>query len=104
LGISSKLDKRPAGLNSLEARMAIVIREISKKPQVLLLDRPEEFIGHDKFDILVDIFADWIAKKKPVVFFSYDRRFIRRYANRKILIANGVLTTTDLKRAVNDRQ
>ncbi|MGD8835296.1 MAG: ATP-binding cassette domain-containing protein [Desulfobacteraceae bacterium] len=104
LGISSKLDKRPAGLNSLEARMAIVIREISKKPQVLLLDRPEEFIGHDKFDILVDIFGDWIAKKKPVVFFSYDRRFIRRYANRKILIANGVLTTTDLKRAVNDRQ
>ena len=104
LGISSKLDKRPADLNSMETRMAIVVREISKKPQVLLLDRPEEFIGHDKFDVLVEIFSDWIAKKKPVVFFSFDRRFIRRFANRKILITNGALTTVDLKRTGIDQK
>jgi len=98
-GICSKLDKRPAELNSMETQMAIVIREISKKPSVLLLDRPEDFIGHAKFDILVEIFNDWIGKKKPVVFLSYDRRLIRRFANRKILITNGALTTVDIKRS-----
>ena len=96
LEICNKLDKRPAELNSMEIQMAIVIREISKKPQVLLLDRPEDFIGHAKFDILVEIFSDWIAKQKPVVFLSYDRRLIRRFANRKVLIANGTLTTVDV--------
>ncbi len=100
LGICSKLDMRPADLNLMESQMAIVIREISKKPQVLLLDRPEDFIGHAKFDILVEIFNDWIAKMKPVIFLSYDRRLIRRFANRKVMITNGVLTTVDVKQTM----
>lgn len=96
-GICDKLDMRPADLNTMEVQMAIVIREVSKKPQVLLLDRPEDFIGHAKFDVLVEIFNTWIGKKKPVVFLSYDRRLIRRFANRKVLITNGALTTVDIK-------
>ena len=40
--------------------MAIVIREISKDPEILLLDRPEDFIGHANFDLLVQIFKEWI--------------------------------------------
>ena len=101
-GICSKLDMRPADLNTMESQLAIVIREISKKPQVLLLDRPEDFIGHAKFDILVEIFNDWISKKKPVVFLSYDRRLIRRFANRKVMITNGALTTVDVKHMNGD--
>jgi ABC-type lipoprotein export system ATPase subunit len=102
LGICRKLDMRPAELNTMEIQMAIVIREISKSPQVLLLDRPEDFIGHAKFDILVEIFNNWIAKKRPVVFLSYDRRLIRRFANRKVLITKGTLTTIDVKQATGD--
>ena len=102
LGISSKLDMRPADLNLMESQMAVVIREISKKPQVLLLDRPEDFIGHAKFDILVEIFNDWIAKKKPVVFLSYDRRLIRRFANRKVIIAKGALTSVDVGQTIGE--
>ena len=95
-GISEKLDQRPAVLNSMETQMAIVIREISKNPQVLLLDRPEDFIGHAKSQALVDIFSDWITEQKPVVFISYDPRFNRRYANRKVHISKGALTTEDV--------
>lgn len=103
LGVCRKLDMRPADLNAMEVQMAIVIREISKSPQVLLLDRPEDFIGHAKFDILVEIFNNWIAKKRPVVFLSYDRRLIRRFANRKVLIAKGSLTTIDVKQAMGEQ-
>jgi len=98
-GITGKLDMRPAELNSVETQIAIVIREISKHPQVLLIDRPEDFIGHLKFDIIVQFFNDWIDKKKPVVFISYDRRLIRRYANRLVIIAKGALNTVDMKKA-----
>ena len=55
-GISHKMDRRPADLNSMERQMAIVIREIGKKPEILLLDRPEDFIGHAKFEVLVELF------------------------------------------------
>lgn len=103
LGIYSKLDKRPSELNNIEILMAIVIREIEKKPRVFLLERPEDFIGHAKFDFLVKLFNDWISQKKPVVFISYDRRLIRRFANRKITIADGILTTVDLKRVGEDK-
>lgn len=103
-GICGKLDKRPAELNIMETQMAIVIREISKKPQVLLIDRPEDFIGHAKFDLLVDIFTDWIAKQKPVIFLSYDRRLIRRFANRKIYIADGTLNTIYVKHGNGDNE
>ena len=94
--IAEKLDQRPSDLNKMEVQMAIVIREISKNPDVLLLDRPEDFIGHANFDMLVQLFKDWIADKKPVVFLSYDRRLIRRFASRKILITNGTLTTVEV--------
>ena len=83
--------------------MAVVIREISKGPDVLLLDRPEDFIGHAKFDMLVQLFNDWINQRKPVVFVSFDRRLIRRFATRKILINNGSLTTVDIKPSMGDQ-
>lgn len=103
-GVCQKLDRRPADLNSMERQMAIVIREIGKKPDVLLLDRPEDFIGHAKFEMLVELFNRWIAQYKPVVFVSYDRRLIRRFATRKVLITNGSLTTVDIKKPMLDEQ
>ena len=98
-GISHKMDRRPADLNSMERQMAIVIREIGKKPDILLLDRPEDFIGHAKFEVLVELFSQWIAQGKPVVFESYDRRLVRRFATRKVLITNGSLTTVEIRKS-----
>lgn len=95
-GIYDKLDSRPAELNNMETKLAIVTREIAKKPELLLLDQPEDFTGHVNFDTLSQLFQEWIAKHRPVVFLSYDKRLIRRFANRKIVIANGSLTTIDL--------
>ncbi len=102
LGVYQKLDRRPANLNSMERQMAIVIREISKNPDVLLLERPEDFVGHARFDMLVKLFNDWIDQHKPVVFVSTDRRLISRFANRRILIANGSLAMTSTKRPLGD--
>jgi ABC-type lipoprotein export system ATPase subunit len=97
LAIEDKLDKRPAGLNSMEIQAAIALREISKKPEVLLLNQPENFIGHAKYEVLIGIFGQLIAEGMPVVFLSYDRRLVRRFANRKILINQGSLTTVAVK-------
>ena len=102
LGVCQKLDRRPADLNNMERQMAIVIREISKNPDVLLLERPEDFVGHARFEMLVKLFNEWIEQRKPVVFVSSDRRLIRRFANRRILIVNGSLAMTNTKRSPGD--
>jgi ABC-type lipoprotein export system ATPase subunit len=102
LGICHKLDRRPAELNSLERQLAIVIREISKDPDVLLLSRPEDLVGQAQFDMLVRLFNDWVTQGKPVVFVSSDPRLIRRFATRRILIAGGTLATMDLKESSGD--
>lgn len=101
--ILDKLDQRPTALNAMEVQAAIVIREIMKKPELLLLNRPEDFIGHTNIEILGQMFNDWVAKRLPVVMISYDKRFIRRFANRKVLITNGSLTTVAIKRPVKNK-
>jgi ABC-type lipoprotein export system ATPase subunit len=95
--ISDKLDKRPTALNAMEFQAAIIIRETIKNPRVLLLNRPEDLIGHTNFKLMGQMLNAWIAKQLPVVILSHDRRLIRRYANRKILITNGSLTTVAVK-------
>jgi ABC-type lipoprotein export system ATPase subunit len=102
--ILDKLDKRPTGLNTMDVQAAIVIRELTKDPDVLLLIRPEDFIGHTYFDLLGRLFNDWIDKRLPMVLLSYDRRMIRRFANRKVTITNSVLTTADIKRSTANGQ
>ncbi|MBT8342906.1 MAG: hypothetical protein HKP58_03380 [Desulfatitalea sp.] len=96
-GIADKLDQRPAGLNAMEIQAAIIIRELTKRPEILLLDQPENFIGHAKFDLMVEIFNQLIDDRLPIVFLSHDKRLVRRFANKKILITNGTLTTVILK-------
>lgn len=103
-GVCRKLDNRPADLNSLERQIAIVIRELSKGPEVLLLDRPEDFIGHAQSEILGRMLDEWIDQRKPVVFVSFDRRLVRRFASRKIMIANGSLTSVDLRKPGSEKQ
>ncbi len=90
-GISAKLDDRPASLNATEAYAAIIIRELNKEPRLLLLNQPENLIGHDRFDLLTTLFSNWSARSLPVVFLSYDHRLIRRFATRRITILNGSL-------------
>jgi ABC-type polysaccharide/polyol phosphate transport system ATPase subunit len=51
---------------------------------------------------LVRLFNDWIDQRKPVVFVSSDRRLIRRFATRRILIANGSLASTDMDGSLED--
>ncbi len=101
-GITEILEKRAAGLNRLEVQAAIVVREIVKKPKILLLNQPETFIGHTRFDFLMDFFNQWIAERMPVVFLTYDRRLVRRFANRKILMTDGTVTCIETRRATGN--
>jgi ABC-type polar amino acid transport system ATPase subunit len=89
-GLTDKLGLRPANLNPLDARLAIYIRELAKKPAVLLLERPEDImIPSENYRGLVSHFKELISTGLPVVMISYDPGFIDRFATKVVQIRSG---------------
>ena len=90
-GIYDKLDMRPGRLRSVDLRIAIAIRELAKSPDLLLIERPEDFIGHTRFDLFTEVLRDMVLTILPIVFISYDKDFIEEFSNKKIFLKNGNL-------------
>jgi len=90
--IYDKLDVRPGALRPMELRSAITIRELTKSPDLLLFERPEDFITRTKFDLFAKLLKEMLLSGLPVVFISYDTNFIKEFSNRQILISGGNLT------------
>ncbi len=91
--IEDKLDFRSAELNIMDVRLAITIRELIKSPDILILERPEDFMEHNKFHVFIDILNSMIHEEMPVVFFSKDVKFLHKFTKKMILITDGNLTT-----------
>ena len=90
--LQDKLDLRPGDIRPVDLRIAIAIRELSKSVDVLLLDRPEDYFGYNRFALFKEIMRDIIESVLAVVFFSHDLNFIETFSNMKILIKSGTLT------------
>jgi ABC-type polar amino acid transport system ATPase subunit len=88
-GIYDKLDIRPGRLRNVDLRIAIAIREFVKSPDILLLERPEDFIGHAYFVFFAEVLRDMVLTKMPLVFISYDKDFIEEFSNKKIFLTDG---------------
>ena len=92
-GLIDKLDVMPAQLNSIDRQVAIFIRELTKLPEIILLDRPEYFTGHARFDRLIQFFQKMVKEGITAVFNSYNTEFITEFATRKIEIHDHGLTS-----------
>ena len=96
-GLIEKLDKRPSELNTMEIQAAIVIRELTKRAEMMLLSQPEDFIGHAKYELLVTLFNTLIEERLPIVLLSYDQRLLEGFANRRVTISNGSLRVENIE-------
>ncbi|MBI9082206.1 MAG: hypothetical protein JEZ11_01330 [Desulfobacterales bacterium] len=90
-----KLDVRPGALNPLNLRVAIAIRELVKTSQILIMDGPEEILGHPKFHYLIERIHSMTASGIPFVYFSEDPNFLAGFSGRKIRIHRGALSEQD---------
>jgi ABC-type ATPase involved in cell division len=89
LNITNKLDLRCAEVDFMTLRSVIAIREIVKKPVLMLMECPENFIAHNFFKEFIDIFEKEINKNTTSVFLSYNKKFINKFSNNQISILNG---------------
>jgi len=95
--IEDKLDLRPADLDPADLRAAITVRELTKSPELLLLEGPEWFVGFRRFGLFVQSVEEVIGPACSAVFFTSDDDFIDRFSNKTVMIKNGKITTTDVK-------
>jgi ABC-type ATPase involved in cell division len=94
--IYDKLNVRPGDLRPTELRSAIMIREFTKSPEILLLERPEDFARQTKFNSVIELVRKISLSGTPVIFISYHTDFIKEFSNRKIIISKGSLTTVKI--------
>ena len=89
--LEEKLELRPAALTDHEYRFAVTIRELAKKPEMLLMEYPEKYIGIATLETLNTILSDMLGENVCFVFLSEYRHFIETFSKRKLVISKGTL-------------
>jgi ABC-type ATPase involved in cell division len=91
LGIEKELEKLPSQVDPVDLHLAIAVREISKAPDLLLLDRPEETLGRGGFRRLLGHLQDHPNRARTWICASKDRRFLETRCTRRLRIRSGTL-------------
>ncbi len=92
-GLEKKLDVRPHQLDPEEYRLFVIVRELSKGPELVLIDRPRAFLRTKNFETLKRILRHMIRRDVALTFFSTNRGFAREFSNKRITIHRGKVTT-----------
>ncbi len=93
--IGKKLDLKPYQLGPEENRLFVIVRELSKNPEILLVERPREFLRTKSFEALKGVLRNLIRKDLALAFFSTDEGFTKEFSQRQILINKGRVTVLD---------
>ena len=89
--IADKVDESPEKLEQSDRRAAIVIREIAKATRLLLLEKPEIYLGHAGFFLYDWLLRGLMDQGVPMVFTSDDKNFIDTVSTRALVLHNGQL-------------
>jgi ABC-type polar amino acid transport system ATPase subunit len=90
--LGTGFDLRPYQLDPEQNRLFVIVRELSKNPEILLFERPREFLRTKSFETLKGVLRNLISKGLAMVFFSTDEVFTKEFSQRPISINNGRLT------------
>lgn len=84
--LTDKLDLKPGEVDSHIRLNAIVVRELCKRPDILLLDRPEDVMDRAKFDLFQKILGYLLSSKLSIVFYTANSKFSATFARKKITL------------------
>ena len=91
LGLDHKMELRPSELDPVDVQFALVVRELAKKPAVILMDRPEDLVADKRFQVLRRALEKLIRKRVPLVFTACEHDFFRQLSNRRLTLIEGRL-------------
>jgi ABC-type lipoprotein export system ATPase subunit len=96
-GLEDKLKSYPWQLEPEENRLFVIIRELAKKPAVLLIERPGDYLRDESLEILKKVLQDWSTNEQALVLFSAHQDFVQALCHKQINILKGQVTTSDLE-------
>ena len=88
LDLSDRADERPATMSGGERQRVAVARALANQPKVLLADEPTGSLDQDSADLVLDMFAELVAKETTILAVSHDPRLNER-ADRLISVVDG---------------
>ncbi len=88
LDLSDRADERPATMSGGERQRVAVARALANEPKVLLADEPTGSLDQDSADLVLDMFAELVAKDTTILAVSHDPRLNER-ADRLISVVDG---------------
>ena len=89
--IEDKLDMRPAHLDREDVRLAFIIRELTKGPEVIILERPRDHLGYIRFGMFLEVLRSFVEAKVPFIVLTSDEKFLRDFSNREVAIRGGTV-------------
>jgi putative ABC transport system ATP-binding protein len=91
--LEKRLDLKPHQLDPEEHRLCVIVRELAKNPEILLIEKPRVLLTTKSFEALKETLRNLIKKKLSLIFFSTEKAFIKEFANKHIAIDKGKVTS-----------
>ncbi|MFH1075331.1 MAG: hypothetical protein V1753_00560 [Pseudomonadota bacterium] len=88
-GLDSKLDAFPARLDIEDKRLAVITRELAKKPDIILIDGLHEFLSEKMFETFKNILTKIIKQNDKIALVYHPIEYddpAKEWATRKITI------------------
>ncbi|GAB6097118.1 hypothetical protein JCM14469_33720 [Desulfatiferula olefinivorans] len=93
-GIETLLERRPVDLGPADNKRAMTVREIAKKPRMMLVELPETYSGNRYKHTLIRSLRRDIRAGMAMVYLSYDDDFINAFPGITLDIRGGTVTTS----------
>lgn len=92
-GIERVLDLRPANLGVPDIKSTMMVREIAKKPKIMLLEYPEEFCVSEgnSLEVLIETIKKRLEQGMALVFLTYEEDFSRCFSGKTLTISDGIV-------------
>lgn len=87
------LDLKPHQLDPEENRLFLIVRELSKNPEVLLIERPRDFLRTKSFKALIQVLRSHVPKDL-LIFYSVDEGFTKGFSHKQIFINKGSVSSS----------
>lgn len=90
--VEELIEHRPVNLGVKELKNVMVIREISKSPDVMLIQYPEGFAGAEEYQYMMNQLKKNIDSGMAMVYMSDDEVFKNRFPGKIVTINNGAVS------------
>lgn len=91
VGLSERMDHRPAELSGGESQRVAIARALMNNPSLILADEPTGNLDSANGKVVMELLSELHREGRTVVMVTHDADIARRYANRILHIRDGVL-------------